>query len=66
MEEMYSIRKTAKMLGVTTYTVRNWARNKKIKAVKIPNTARSQWFISAEEISRLKNGDVNNENKEKE
>lgn len=58
MEEMYTIRKTAKMLGVTTYTVRNWARNRKIKAVKIPNDSeKAQWFIPVEEIDRLKNGE---------
>ena len=61
MPEMYSIRKTAKILGITTYTVRNWAKCQKIKAVKIPdNSQHSQWFIPADEIKRLK-GDTGNE-----
>lgn len=65
MSEMYSIRKTAKMLGITTYTVRNWAKSQKIKAVKIPdNSQHSQWFIPADEIKRLKNGDNENEQKD--
>lgn len=53
------------MLGITTYTVRNWAKSQKIKAVKIPdNSQHSQWFIPADEIKRLKNGDNENEQKD--
>ena len=51
---MLSVRKSAKMLGVTTYTIRNWERSKKIKAVKIPNDSpKSRWYIPEEEIERL-------------
>lgn len=54
-EKMFPIKRVSKMLGVTTYTVRNWARDKKIKAVKIPdNSQQSQWFIPESEIERLK------------
>lgn len=56
MGKMLSVRKVAKMLGVTTYTIRNWAKSGKIKAVKMPNNSdKSQWFISEEEIKRLQN-----------
>ncbi len=56
MSKMLTVRKVAKMLGVTTYTIRNWARQGKIKAVKFPdNSDKSQWFISEEEIKRLQN-----------
>ena len=60
MSKMFSVKKVAKVLGVTTYTVRNWAKNGKIKAVKLPdNSDKSQWFISEEELSRLQNIAVN-------
>lgn len=66
VSKMYSIRKTAKMLGITTYTVRNWAKSQKIKAVKLPNNSeKAQWFIPEEEIERLQNGDNKNENEDK-
>lgn len=62
MGMMYSIRKTAKMLGVTTYTVRNWCKTGKIKGVKIPdNSEKSQWFVSEQEIARLQGEIKNNE-----
>ena len=51
---MVSVRKAAKILSVTTYTVRNWARGGKIKAIKIPNDSpKSRWYIPEEEIERL-------------
>lgn len=54
-ERMFSIRKVSKILGVTTFTVRKWAKDKKIKAVKIPdNSQNSQWFISESEVERLR------------
>lgn len=54
-ERLFSVRKVAKMLGITTYTVRKWAKDKKINAVKIPdNSPKSQWFISESEIERLR------------
>ena len=61
MSNMLSIRKVAKMLGITTYTLRNWAKTGKINAVKIPNNSdKAQWFISEEEVARLQSGDVKN------
>lgn len=61
---MYSIIKAAKTLGVTTYTLRNWCKAKKIKSVKIPCDApHSRWYIPEEEIIRLREGLPNdNEN----
>lgn len=62
MSNMLSIRKVAKMLGITTYTLRNWAKSGKIKAVKIPNNSdKAQWFISEEEVARMQNGEAKNE-----
>lgn len=56
MSKMLSLRKASKVLGVTTYTVRNWCKTGKIKAVKMPNNSpKSQWFVSDEEIARLQN-----------
>lgn len=58
-EKLFSVRKVAKMLDVTTYTVRKWAKEKKINAVKIPdNSPKAQWFVSEEELNRLKNGEI--------
>lgn len=58
MGKMYSVRAVAKEFGVTTYTVRNWARDGKIKAFKIPNNSdKAQWFFAEEEINRLKSGE---------
>jgi excisionase family DNA binding protein len=54
-ERLFSVRKVAKMLDVTTYTVRKWAKEKKINAVKIPDDSpKSQWFISESEVERLR------------
>lgn len=62
MSKMYNVRKVAKMLDVTTYTIRNWCNNGKIKAVKIPNNSeKAQWFVSEEELARLQKGFVTNE-----
>ena len=59
MSRMLTVRRVAKMLGVTTYTVRNWARSGKIKAVKIPNNSdKAQWFISEKELNRIKNEEI--------
>lgn len=64
MSKMFTIIKASKVLGVTTYTLRNWAKSGKIKAVKIPdNTQHSQWFIPEEEMTRLTRGESNNDNK---
>ncbi len=67
MGKMYSVRAVAKEFGVTTYTVRNWARDGKIKAFKIPNNSdKAPWFFTEEEINRLKSGEsgVKNEKQE--
>lgn len=54
-ERLFSVRKVAKILDVTTYTVRKWAKEKKINAVKIPdNSQQSQWFIPESEVERLR------------
>lgn len=54
-ERMFTIKKFSKILGVTTYTARKWAKDKKIKAVKIPDDSpQSQWFIPESEVERLR------------
>lgn len=59
---MLTVRKVAKMLGVTTYTVRNWAHKGKIKAVKIPNNSvGAQWFFDETEIQKLMKGESETE-----
>lgn len=62
MSRMYSVKKSAKMLGVTTYTLRNWAKAKKIKAVKMPDNSKiSRWYIPEDEIKRMQTGGTSNE-----
>ena len=57
MSKMIPLIKAAKILGVTTFTMRNWCKAKKIKSVKIPcNDPHSRWYIPEEEIIRLKEG----------
>ena len=56
---MYSVKKIAKMLGVTTFTIRKWCKNGTIKAVKIPpDNDKSQWFIPEEELKRLQGMEI--------
>ncbi len=60
--KMYSVREVAKELGITTHTVRSWAKAGKVKAVKIPNNSdKAQWFFSEEELNRLRNGENSDE-----
>lgn len=50
---MYTIKQVAKELNFTERAVRQWVKDKKIKAVKIM----SEWRISEEEVERLKRGE---------
>lgn len=54
MQKNYNIRETAKILGITVRTIRQWIRDGKIKAVKYANCP--MWFIPEDEISRIKEG----------
>lgn len=52
--KMFTVREAAKVLGVTTFTVRNWARRGVIRAVKIPvDSPGSHWFIPEAELNAL-------------
>lgn len=64
MSKMLTVTKVAKLFGVTTYTVRHWIKTGKVKAVKIPDTEKAQWFISQEEADRLARGSDRDELKE--
>ena len=52
MEKGYSLLQTANLLGVKIRTVREWVRNGKIKADKIPDSRR--WVVSESEIKRIR------------
>lgn len=51
---MYNIRQASVELGVKVRTIREWIRSGKIKAVKY--NGGTKWYISEEEISRIKSG----------
>lgn len=52
MQENYNVRQTAEMLGVKTRTVREWITQGKIHGFKYGISNR--WFVSSEEMERLK------------
>lgn len=54
MGQMYSLRNAAELLGVKTRTAREWVKNGKLAAVKYEGSER--WYVSEEEIERVKNG----------
>lgn len=60
MAQMYSLRNAAGLLGVKTRTAREWVKTGKMAAVKYEGSNR--WYVSAEEIDRLRGG--NNDNKD--
>lgn len=49
---LYKINEIASMFGVHYQTVRNWIQSGEIKATRIGN----QYFITQEEVDRLKSG----------
>ena len=57
MEKGYNLIEVADLLGVRVRTVRQWIKDKKIKASKIPGTRR--WIVMESEIRRLQNGNAN-------
>lgn len=50
---MYRIVDIANLFGVHYQTVRNWIQSGQIKAIRIGN----QYFISQEEVDRIKKGE---------
>ena len=52
MEKMYSLRQAAEILGVKIRTLREWVMQKKVHAVKYPNSNR--WYVTESEIKRIK------------
>ena len=51
IEKNYSIKQTAKLLGIQVRTVREWLRKGMIKAKKYEGCP--MWFIPESEIERL-------------
>lgn len=51
MEKGYSLNNVAEMLGIRVRTVRQWVKEGKIKAHKIPGTNR--WMVLESEVKRL-------------
>lgn len=52
----YNLRQTSNLLGIKVRTVREWIRNGKLSAQKDPFNKR--WFVTEEEISRIKERQV--------
>lgn len=57
VEKGYNLNEVAEFLGLKVRTVRQWVKDKKIKATKIPDSHR--WIVMESEIRRLQNGDKN-------
>lgn len=55
MSKMYSLRKTADILGIKIRTAREWVHTGKMNAIKYPGSQR--WYVSFDEIERLKGFD---------
>jgi hypothetical protein len=55
--EWYTVRETAEILDKATFTVREWARNGRINAMKRDSGRgkTSEWMISRREIERIQN-----------
>lgn len=53
MQELFSIKQVAEMLGFKERAVRQWVKDGKIKAIKVF----SEWRIPKEELERLKKGE---------
>lgn len=53
-EKFYNLRKTSELLGIKVRTLRDWIVKGKIVAIKYPNGRK--WFVSENEIERLKKG----------
>ena len=53
MQEFYTIKEIAKILGFKERSVRQWVVDGKIKAIKVF----SEWRIPKEELERLKKGE---------
>jgi excisionase family DNA binding protein len=52
-EKLYKVSEIATMFSVKPFTVREWIRSGKLKAVKLP--AGSQWRIKESEMERFAN-----------
>ena len=57
MEKGYNLLEVADLLGIRVRTVRQWIKDGKIHANKIPGSRR--WIVMESEIRRLQNGNTN-------
>lgn len=54
MEKYYNLRATAELLDVPVRTIRQWIREKKIKAIQY--MPRGKWYIPEKELNRIRSG----------
>lgn len=56
-KEWYSTAEVAALLGKADYTVREWCRQRRVRAIKKPYTrgAHPEWLIGHEELNRIRN-----------
>lgn len=54
MDQFYSLRQAAAMLGIKTRTARAWVHDGKLSAIKYPGSDR--WYVSAQEIEKIRGG----------
>jgi hypothetical protein len=56
VKEWYTPREVARILGKAEFTVREWCRNKRIRAIKRPSMrASGVWAIPHTELLRIQN-----------
>lgn len=60
MSQMYSLRSAAELLGIKTRTARLWVHTGKLSAIKYPGSQR--WYVTAEEIERVRGDRDDNKN----
>ena len=54
MEKYYNLRAAAQLLDVPVRTIRQWIREKKIKAIQY--MPRGKWYIPEKELNRIRSG----------
>lgn len=50
MDKVYKLSDAAVLLGIKPRTLRQWIKDKKIRAFKYPNA--KNWYISSEDIAK--------------
>ena len=60
MKQFYTLRNAAEILGIKTRTAREWVKTGKLSAIKYPGSDR--WYVSSDEIEKVRGGQVENSN----